>query len=267
MDLNRLFDQFLGTPNQNASGGQQGSNPSANGGQQIQNILNGWTDGKGGGFAGGLATGGILGAVLGNKKMRKKVGKMTGGVVGYGGSAVLGALAMRAYQQWQAGQQSGQQPGPASPQPSQAAAQVPPPSSLKSLPSPDQFDPQQMTASSGKPFPLVLISAMIGAADADGHIDKDERDKIFNAVERMDLAGDEKAAVFDILRDPPSPRELAREANGIEQASEIWLAARLAIDPDDGSEQAWLDALASALNLPADLVTPLEMQVREAQLA
>ena len=45
--------------------------------------------------------GGILGLLLGSKKVRK----MTGGLVGYGGAAAIGALAHKAYQNWQQGAQ------------------------------------------------------------------------------------------------------------------------------------------------------------------
>ena len=57
----------------------------------IEQMLNGLGGAQG--FAGGAAAGGLLGLLLGNKKMRKA----GGGVLGYGGAAVLGALAHRAY--------------------------------------------------------------------------------------------------------------------------------------------------------------------------
>ena len=46
-----------------------------------------------------MAAGGLLGLLLGNKKARK----MAGGVAGYGAAAALGALAFKAYQNWQSG--------------------------------------------------------------------------------------------------------------------------------------------------------------------
>jgi uncharacterized membrane protein YebE (DUF533 family) len=48
---------------------------------------------------GGAVTGGILGLLLCSKKMRK----MAGGVFGYGGAAAAGAMAFKAYQNWQQG--------------------------------------------------------------------------------------------------------------------------------------------------------------------
>ena len=53
-------------------------------------------------------------------------------------------------------------------------------------------------------------------------------------------------------------------AGGPEQAAEIYLASRLAIDPDHPAEHAYLDALASRLSLPAELVAHLESQAAQA---
>ena len=94
MNPQSLLEQFLGPDaSQRASGAFESAKGSmANSGM--------------GGIAGGLAAGGLMGMLLGSKKARKKVGKLAGGAVGYGGAAVLGALAYKAYQNWQSGQQA-----------------------------------------------------------------------------------------------------------------------------------------------------------------
>jgi len=43
-----------------------------------------------------------------------------------------------------------------------------------------------------------------------------------------------------------------------EQGAEVYLASRLAIDPDVPAERAYLDALASRLKLPAELRAQLD---------
>ncbi len=45
-----------------------------------------------------------------------------------------------------------------------------------------------------------------------------------------------------------------------EQGAELYLASRLAIDPDEPAERAYLDALATRLKLPAELRAHLEQQ-------
>ncbi len=210
------------------------------------------------GVAGGVAAGGLLGLLLGSKKARKKAGKLAGGVVGYGGAAALGALAYRAYQNWQDGQQAPQPSvaGPAAGAPAAeavaTAADLPPAGS--------KFLPETAPAQDGKPFELALVMAMIAAANADGHIGPEEQRLIFDRVGELPLDAEEKAFVFDALASPPSLQDIAGLAGGPEQAAELYLASRLAIDPDHPMELAYLEALASRLSLPAELVQHLEGQ-------
>lgn len=197
----------------------------------------------GGSFAGGAAVGGLLGLVLGNKKVRK----LAGGSLGYGGAAVLGALAHRAYQNYQ----QGQPPSTPSPQESEALTHIK-----------AQELPHAAPAKDGTPFELVIVQAMIAAAKADGHIDAEEQRHLFSEVERMELDGEAKAFVFDALSRPVELAQLADAVAGDEQAAELYLASRLAIDPDHPAERAYLDALAVRLKLPAELRAHLDEQVK-----
>ena len=232
MDPKRLLEQFLGP----------------NTGQTAGSAMQGAKDSLMGSGLGGLAAGGLLGVLIGNKKARKTIGKMAGGVVGYGGAAALGALAYRAYQNYQSSQQS--------PQPLEHATPPPLPASVDEA----AFLPSHTSANDGRPFELALIMAMISAANADGHIDADEQRTIFDHVGQMSLDAEDKGFVFDALSNPPSLQDIAGLAKGPEQASEIYLVSRLAIDPDHPMEKAYLEALASRLSLPGELVRQLEHQ-------
>lgn len=195
-----------------------------------------------GGFAGGaltgLAAGGLLGVLLGDKKL----GKLAGGVAGYGGAAAMGALALKAWQTWSAGGRD--------------AAVVP--AALAGPARPEHL------AADGKPFELALMRSMIAAANADGHIGPDEQRVIFEHIGKLDLAADEKAFMFDALSRPAAPDEIAALASGPEQAANLWLVARAAIDPDDPRERAYLDALAFALRLDGETTRALEERVAPA---
>ena len=237
MDPQKLLEQFLG------------SNASQNAGSAMQSAKNSLTSGG----LGTLAAGGLLGALIGNKKSRKAIGKLAGGVVGYGGAAALGALAYRAYQNYQSAQQS----------PQGHVGATPP-----QLPAPTEeamFQPSHAPAGDGRPFELALVLAMIAAANADGHIDADEQRNIFDQVGKLPLDAEDKAFVFDALSNPPSLQDIANLAKGPEQASELYLVSRLAIDPDHPMEKAYLEALASRLSLPSELVGHLEQQVMSAE--
>ena len=264
MNPQSLLEQFLGTgAGQNNNAGQ--------GGNLAQGVGGALSDAKGklassgmGGIAGGVAAGGLIGLLLGNKKARKSVGKVAGGVAAYGGAAALGALAFSAYKNWQsgqtAGQTTGQQAGTQIPQ-STPQGQIAPP---QELPADSKFLPAAAPAQDGRPFELAMVLAMIAAANADGHIGPDEQRHIFDQVGKLPLDAEDKAFVFDALSSPPSLQDIAALAKGPEQAAELYLVSRLAIDPDHPMEQAYLEALASRLGLPKELVAHLEDQV-EAQ--
>lgn len=248
MNPQSLLEQFLGPQAaQKASGAAQSAKSSLAGSGL-------------GGVAGGLAAGGLLGVLLGNKKARKKMGKMAGGVVGYGGAAALGALAYRAYQNWQTNQPvpegpPAQAPATSVPQAGAPAGYLPPPP-----PADSRFNVEAAPAKDGKPFELALVLAMISAANADGHIDADEQKQIFDRVGELPLDAEAKGFVFDALSNPPSLQDIADLAEGTEQAAELYLASRLAIDPDHPMEQAYLEALGSRLGLPGELVEHLNGQ-------
>lgn len=229
-DPRALLDQVLGG---DAAGGVR------NAGQSIKGRLDQYSGS--GGFVRGAAAGGLLGLLVGGKKVRK----MAGGVVGYGGAAVLGALALKAYQNYQ----QKKSPQPVSLTPEQFAQLQP-----------DSL-PDAQPAADGGPFQLVLIRAMIGAAKADGHVDAAEQQRLFGEVERMGLDAESKAFVFDLLSEPVDMASITTAVATPEQGAEVYLASRLAIDPDVPAERAWLDALAARLKLPAELRSQLDEQV------
>ncbi len=248
MNPNTLLSQFLGPDTRAAAGGK------------LQTATNALSSPHAKVALGGVAAGGLLGLLVGSKKARKTAGKLAGGVVGYGGAAALGALAHRAYQKWQdqkakpAAAASGH-PGP-HPVPTAVHA------TSASAPAPGAFDPHKIVGADGRPFALTLVRAMIAAANADGHICEEERKTILSHLSTLQLDDGDKAFVFEALMSPLTVGEIADLANGAEQATEIYLASRLAIDPDDPSERRYLDDLARHLVLPPDLVTELEMQIR-----
>lgn len=229
IDPKQLLDQVLG-------GGMANDIRSA--GRQMKNRLD-QTSGTQA-FAGGAVAGGLLGLLLGGKKVRK----MAGGALGYSGAAVIGALALRAYQSYQQ-QQAGRPAAPARLDPAPLAL------------------PHVQPAVDGSPFELVLVRAMVGAAKADGHIDAKEQKRLFAEVERLGLDAEAKAYVFDLLTKDVDLPSLTTAVATPEQGAELYLAARLAIDPDEPAERAYLDALASRLRLPAELREQLDRAPQE----
>lgn len=228
-NVGKLLEQFMG----NSAQGQGKQQTPSMGGQGFGM--------PGGNFAGGAVAGGILGMLVGNKKARK----MAGGLVGYGGAAAAGALAFKAYQNWQQGKQV-------------ATAPVATPADLNNV------DPRFIPApeaNGSNNFALTLITAMIAAAKADGHIDSQEQTVIFEHVEKLSLDAESKGFVFDALRQPVDLATIAANVKGVEQASEVYLVSRLVADGDHPAERMYMEALAHRLNLPKDLVAHLDHQV------
>jgi uncharacterized membrane protein YebE (DUF533 family) len=260
MDPRRLLEQFMGS---GTAQRDRGDAPGQRGGLDLGGLNLGRLN------PGSMAMGGVLGLLLGSKKARKMAGGLAGSAVGYGGAAALGALAYRAYRNWQEGQQAAPPPAPAAALPGSGPylrpGSVPqvaaPPAAVPRLPEDSPFLPANAPARDGRPFELALVAAMIGAANADGHIGGDEQRLIFGRVGEMPLDAEDKAFVFDMLANPPGLDAIAGLANGPEQAAELYLASRLAIDPDDPAERVYLEALAHRLALPPALVAHLEAQL------
>lgn len=246
IDAQALLNRFLGSSNPASPPGEaprQQSSPLAGlasaGGLAgaARQVLG---QGGAGGLVGAAAAGGLLSLVMG-KKGRKR----GGGFLSHGGAALLGALADRAVQNWQAGRQP---------------AAVAPVTQAEIGSVDAKFLPAASPAADGQPFELALIRAMIGAARADGHIDAQERQRIFAQVEQAGLDAEAKAFVFDTLDAPVGVSEVAAAARIPEQASELYLVSRIAVDPDDAAERAYLEALAYRLKLPGELVAHLDRQ-------
>jgi uncharacterized membrane protein YebE (DUF533 family) len=244
-DPKQLLETFLGNQQQPARQHPAGQQSTRGGLTGAADLLGGIDRQKTGSFAAGAATGGLLGLLLGSKKVRK----VGGGLLGYGGAAVLGGLAYKAWQNYQM-----KQDRPAF----SADSGLPGPAAVPPAPTESGFDPSQGTATDGRPFALALIRAMIAAVKSDGHIDAKEQSLLQARIEAMALDAEAKAFVFDELARPTDLNVLAALPRGPEQAAELWLVSRLVCDPDDPHEQAHLSSLAAKLKLPTDLLAQLE---------
>lgn len=198
-----------------------------------------------GGFGGGALMGGALGLLLGNKKFRK----MGGNLAGYGGAAALGALALKTYQDWQS-KQTVATAGAATPaQPAMAT-----PLRLTDVETP------QMELHS-----RAMLSAMIAAAKADGHIGPQERALIEAEAQKLTSEAADHRWLHAELDKPADPASVAALAQSPEMAAEIYLASLLVTEQDSFMERAYLDELARALQLDPSLKQELENSALQAR--
>lgn len=192
-------------------------------------------------LATGAAIGGLAAILLGTGAGRS----ITASAARMGGLALIGGLAYKALQNYQAGKPLLDLQGAANGLPGQTPA----------LPAPTT---EQDRA-------LRLVRAMIAAASADGIVD---------ATERAAIAGNLKAAGLDaeaaqfLEQEFANPADISTLAEGLttpEEGAEVYAAARLAIDPDLQEEQDFLAALAQALNLEPGLVAHIDAAAASAK--
>src|SRR5690606_20356266 len=254
LDAKRLLDQFLGAPTQGGGlpqapqrGGFPTQQPQQGGG--LGDVVGNMLGGSMGGVGGGAVAGGLAALLMGSKSGRK----MAGTALQLGGMAVVGAIAYKAYQDWQAGKTVTQ-----STVPPVGAASLPPP------PADTPFAPAR--ESEQQSLSRHLLRAMIAAAKADGHIDANEQAAIFAEMDKLPLDADDKAFVMDELRKPLDVYAVASAARTPEEAASIYTASLLAIDVDNASERAYLGLLAARLNLDDALVKHLHATMEGATL-
>ena len=169
-----------------------------------------------------------------------KPGKLLGGAVKAGALAAVGGLAYKAWQNHQQNQ----------------AKSAPAPREDAFIPAPGDTQGQEELGKS-------LVRAMIAAAKADGRIDADEKEAIFERLKTMPLSAEEKAWVFDELSAPLDINAVAARADTPEHAAEIYAASLVAISADTAAEQAYLEALAVKLQLDPALVAEIHRQAGE----
>lgn len=190
----------------------------------------------------GAAAGGALGLLLGG---RKGLGRKA---LKYGSVAALGYAAYTIYEQYQARQAQAGATGLGA-----AGSTAWPAPGQPALPAPQQEWHSQL-----------MLTAMIAAAKADGHVDERERSLIEAELQRQQADDEERRWLEAQLRKPLDPADVARAAVGQAPAlaAEVYLASLVVADDTSFMERAYLDELARQLQLPAALKQDLETQAR-----
>ncbi|MGO3124147.1 MAG: tellurite resistance TerB family protein, partial [Advenella sp.] len=165
------------------------------------------------------------------------------------GVAALGPVAYRAYQRWQANQ-SDRQPEMQASAPTAAAAQ--PPTPINQLP-----------AAQAEVQSKAILTAMIAAAKADGHIEENEQTILDQYFSKMSTP-EEQAWLKAELAKPVDPVAIASLATDPHLASQMYAISVSIIDSTNFMEKAYLDELAKQLDLTPELKTELETQVAKA---
>ncbi|WP_045388676.1 tellurite resistance TerB family protein [Falsirhodobacter sp. alg1] len=197
--------------------------------------------GKQSGMTKVAAGGGLLALLLGSKGTRK----MAGSALRMGGTAVIGALAYRAWQDWQAGK-------PAEVSQAAPAAELPAPEGTPFMP--DNEDAADDLATR-------LVQAMVSAAKADGHITDTERAQITEQLGLIGLDAEAEELIASELNKPLDVGHVAGLASTPEEAAEIYAASLLVVDPEGPAEKGYLAMLAARMKMEPELVSHLHARV------
>ena len=187
------------------------------------------------GLGKGALVAGVAAMLLGTKGGRK----LTGKAVKLGGLAALGGLAYKGYQNWQQNN--------AAHADNQVDAKNYQP--IESLPE-EQADQRSK----------VILSAVIAASKADGHIDEEEQARIESYIGKFAQSDELTQFVHAELAKPLDPGEIAMACDSPELANEVYLASMLVIDQSNFMEKTYLNELAKQLALDPDLVASLQQQ-------
>ena len=197
-----------------------------------------------------LAAGALVAVLLGTGTGRQ----LTGTALKLGGLAAIGGLAYKAYQNYKNGDK------PAEPLRSRGTRSLLPP------PEDTSFHPSQAPQGEAE-FALTLVRAMIAAANADGHIDEDERKKIADKLALSGISAEAEQFLRAEIEKPLSIDELVKAVQTDAQKLELYTASRLTIDPDTRTERGYLDLLAGRLGLPDALIDHVEATVSAVKTA
>jgi len=132
--------------------------------------------------------------------------------------------------------------GPPPAPPGGMAAAPPPPPGVTSAPA----SSDQKVAHGDA---VLLIRAMIAAANADGVIDAQERANILDRLKSADLSSEERDFIMQELLSPQDPETVAAAVTTPELARQVYLVSLMTIEVDTEAEQTYLDKLARRLGL------------------
>ncbi len=241
MNASKILQQLM-----SQASGSKGSS----GGMDVKGVIDGLSRHLGGNSSQGtrqssgssgfdvksLLGGGALGMLVGSKRGRSMGGK----ALKYGAIAGVGVLAWKAWQ-------SSQEKKGAATQSSSEGERV-----------------EVLSGEVQERRSLELLQAMIMAARADGHIDEQEQALITDQIDALGADEEMHRWVEQQLKAPLDAQALAREADSPQAAREMYLISVAVIDNQNPMERAWLDQLASALNLTPEMAAELERQAQQA---
>jgi len=198
----------------------------------------------------------ILGGLLRGRSRRSGMfGKLGSGSVGFG---LLG-VAMEAAEHYMNKAKTPQSAAPP-PSPPGGAPSAPPPQPPGAAPTPPPTPGGHATTPPSPPDSgpapaegpgdaVLLIRAMIAAANADGMIDEDERGRILDKLKAVELTPEENTFIVQELLSPCDLDTIVRAVETPVMAKQVYAVSLMAIEVDTDAERKYITSLADRLGL------------------
>lgn len=196
----------------------------------------------------------------GRKRRRKSGlgGLLGGGMKSAAGLGLLG-VAIAAYEHFT---QKKTQPAP--PPATGAVPPPPPPPRAAAPPPPPPPGPSAagatLPAQDANPTALLLIQAMIAAANADGHIDPVEEREIMEKLGEAGMSLEEREFILRQMAQPPTLESLLPKIDTPDLARQVYAVSLLAIDVDTPAEEEYMKSLRTRLNIDEATASALQDQ-------
>lgn len=244
----RLLKQVMNEALSGSLGGKQRRHKSSDGSSGLGG-LGGLLGGSSGGSSSGSGgLGSLLGGVLGSGSGRRSGGGLSTATKAKIGMGALG-LAIAAYEHYKSSSTPAASGSAAPPQPMHGGTPPPPPPGPMGSPPPSPAALAPTDAERGVEA-LHLLRAMICAANADGLIDADERNRILGSARDAGLDAEDLEALEGELAAPLTVAQLVARTRPA-QREPVYVASVIAIGRDTELEVRYLDDLARALGLDA----------------
>jgi len=199
---------------------------------------------------------GLTGRVSKSRRRGSGLKSMAGSLISQNKTAIgmgLLGLAVGAFEHFtqnQNPQASGNPPSPGgsspvAPMPQVGGGVAPPAVNWTPPPLPSNSTPEAPANAEA----LLLIRAMIAAANADHAVDDVERHAILEKVTASGLGAEERGFIEAELSNPVDLRALVAQVKSPEMAEQVYAVSVLALEVDSDAERNYLQRLAAALNL------------------
>ena len=246
-DPERLLKQVMNEALSGSLGGKQRRHKSSYGSSGLGG-LGGLLGGSSGGSSSGSGgLGSLLGGVLGSGSGRRSGGLSTATKAKIGMGAL--GLAIAAYEHYKSSNRPAATGSAPPPQPMHGGTPPPPPPAAAGSPPPAPATATPTDADRAVEA-MPLLRAMICAANADGLIDADERERILGSARDAGLDAEDLEALEGELAAPLTVAQLVARTRPA-QREQVYVASVIAIGRDTELEVRYLDDLAQRLGLDA----------------